>query len=208
MKRLIIGFIFLMSFAMHGCTKDEEPPVSTDDLILFWSNRDGNGEIYSMDKEGTNVRRLTDNTANDFNPQWSPDGRKIVFESARDGNREIYAMNADGSGQTRLTENTALDWLPQWSPDGTKIMYQYWSHSSPMGIYVMDSGGNNKRLLFTGSMDYFDDPQWMPDGKEIILGCNKLQKWNIYILDVNSATETNLTENSGADNYLYLAYPN
>jgi Tol biopolymer transport system component len=85
-------------------------------MIAFQSSRDGNYEIYVMNADGTEQTRLTDNSARDMNPSWSPDGRKIAFHSRRDGNNEIYIMNADGSEQRNLTNNPAHDWLPSWSP--------------------------------------------------------------------------------------------
>ncbi|MEP6569530.1 MAG: hypothetical protein ABJC10_07135 [Acidobacteriota bacterium] len=77
-------------------------------------------EIYVMNADGSNLMRLTNNTAEDFDPSWSPDGAKIAFASDRDGsppyrNSEIYVMNADGSNQTRLTNNAqAYSFGPAW----------------------------------------------------------------------------------------------
>lgn len=82
--------------------------------IAFRSNRSGNNEIYVMNADGTNVQRLTQNSAEDLGPAWSPDGNQIAFSSTRDGNSEIYVMNADGSGQTRITNTPYneddIDW--------------------------------------------------------------------------------------------------
>lgn len=72
--------------------------------LAFMSSRDGNFEIYVMNSDGSDQRRLTDQGENDHDPSWSPDGRRIVFMSRRDGNPEIYVMNADGSDQRRLTD--------------------------------------------------------------------------------------------------------
>ena len=59
--------------------------------------RDGNYEIYVMNIDGSEQVRLTNNTAVDLEPSFSPDGFKIAFDSNRDGNYEIYIMNMDGS---------------------------------------------------------------------------------------------------------------
>jgi Tol biopolymer transport system component/plastocyanin len=107
--------------------EDFDPAWSPDgSKIAFTSNRDGgnsNYEIYVMNADGSNHRRLTvspaANPSWDHEPTWSPDGSKIAFSSARDGNYEIYVMNADGSGQTNLTNSAGNDDQPSWQPLGS-----------------------------------------------------------------------------------------
>ena len=83
--------------------------VDTQAQIAFVSHRDGNPEIYLMDINGKNQRRLTNNRHEDWYPSWSPDGKRIVFHSNRDGHvidgrptDEIYVMDADGNNQFPL----------------------------------------------------------------------------------------------------------
>ena len=110
--------------------------VSTADTPAF-PNPGGDAEIYVMNPDGSGVvSRLTDNTAYDSTPDWSPDGKEIAFSSTRDGKSAIYKMNADGSGQTKIdyqapcidSQDSDLprcigDGYPVWSPDGTKIAF-------------------------------------------------------------------------------------
>ena len=91
-------------------------PAEKPDHIVFVSERDGNKEIYVMKVDGTDIVRLTNNTANDLAPASSPDGRRIAFTSDRDGDKGIHVMNTDGTGVVRLTNNAAEDSEPSWSP--------------------------------------------------------------------------------------------
>ncbi len=96
-------------------TSDTAPAPSPDgSKIAFMSlTREGAGnyEIYIMNSDGQNIVRLTNNSANDGLPTWSPDGKTIAFVSDRDGTWGIWAMNPDGSNQRKL-------FTMQGSPDG------------------------------------------------------------------------------------------
>src|SRR5262252_179734 len=91
--------------------------------VAYASNVSGNYEIYLVNGDGTDPVQLTSNGADDLDPTFSPDGRKIAFITNRDGNFEIYVMNADGSTQTRLTNTAGNEYDPSWSPGGTKIAF-------------------------------------------------------------------------------------
>ncbi len=70
---------------------DRDPAWSPESgRIAFYSDRDGNNDIYVMDADGGNVRNLTRHPANEYHPTWSPDGTRIAFSSDRDGTGEIY----------------------------------------------------------------------------------------------------------------------
>ena len=69
-----------------------------------------------MNPDGSDIRQLTTDPANDRGGFGTPDGSFIVFNSAREGNDEIYVMRADGSDQTRLTFSAGNDYMPNWGP--------------------------------------------------------------------------------------------
>ena len=73
-------------------------PVPVIQRIAFRSDRDGNWEIYVMDKDGSNHTRLTTNSAQDIEPAWSPDGSKTAFTSDRDGDWEVYLVKRTAAG--------------------------------------------------------------------------------------------------------------
>ncbi len=137
--------------------------------IVFYSKRDGNTEIYTMNSDGTNQRRLTFNEASDGLGSWSPNGRQIVFDSERDGNWEVYVMNADGTNQHRLTHHPRVDADPDWSPDGSQIAFLSAQNGGPdhkFNIFVMDTDGGNVRQV-TDSF-FAQRPRWSPDGEWIL----------------------------------------
>src|SRR5210317_1299829 len=74
--------------------------------ILFESNRDGNWEIYLMNNDGTDQKRLTFDGGNDRRPSWHPDGKKIVFESDRTGQFELYVLQLADKQLIKLTNTS------------------------------------------------------------------------------------------------------
>jgi len=147
---LLLGGVLLVSVWAQAPQKAQ---------IAFTSNRDGNAEIYVMDTDGNNSRRLTNNPADDFCPAWSPDGKMIAFFSDRDGNAEIYVMDADGNNPRNLTNNPAGDFYPVWSPDGKMIAFTSIMRDGNPEIYVMDADGKNPRNL-TNNPAFDADPKW------------------------------------------------
>ena len=94
---------------------DLAPAWSPDgDIVAFVSIRDGNGEIYIMESDGSRQLRLTTNGADDLGPVWSPDGNQMAFVSHLYGPSEIFIMDDDGGNQRRLTTNDAEDHSPDW----------------------------------------------------------------------------------------------
>ncbi len=199
--------------------------------IAFISQRDGHFrddipgipdvptfEIYVMDANGGNQRRLTNNPASDYAPSWSPDGKRIVFCSDRDGHvdangwptSEIYVMNADGGNPQNLTENRNNDRSPSWSPDGKRIAFEA-DRNRERGdhnyeIYAMDADGGNPQNL-TNNPEEDRSPSWSPDGKRIVFSAvreghfkNNLDTTSeIYVMDADGGNQQRLTENRNND---------
>ena len=84
--------------------------------ILFVAPNGATADVYSMNPDGSDVRQLTTDPANDKGAYSTWDGRFIIFNSARDGNDEIYVMRPDGSQQTRITFTPGNDYMPTWGP--------------------------------------------------------------------------------------------
>ncbi|MCP4135352.1 MAG: DUF5050 domain-containing protein [bacterium] len=170
---------------------------NTTSLIVFASDRDDRYEyeIYVMNTDGSNQKRLTDTDSNDWYPSWSPDGSQIVFTSKRDGGYgEIYVMNVDGSNPTRLTDNNVMDRSPSWSPDGSQIAFHSGSFTE-FEIYVMDTDGENRTSITNSSGDD-SFPCWSPDGSQIAFQSKRDGNYEIYVMNANGSNQTNITNNS------------
>ncbi len=100
-------------------------PAGFGQRVAFMSARDGNWEVYVVNLDGSGLKRLTENGAQDGLPTWSPDGRSIAFVSNRSGNWAIWVMNADGTNQRKLFDlgggygSGEYDWTRErisWAP--------------------------------------------------------------------------------------------
>ena len=165
--------------------------------IAFNSNRDGNDEVYVMNADGSNQHNLTNHSAGDYHPTWSPDGRSITFYSNRDGNDEIYVMANDGSHLRRLTNDDASDRAPAWSPTGMQIVF-YSDRDGNWEIYVMDFDGANPQRLTNHSADDWL-PTWSPDGTQILFCSARDGNLEIYVMNADGTDQRRLTNDSGYD---------
>ena len=191
---VVLVVMFLAAGATQGspALSQSLTASSTNGRIAFVSG----GEIYVMNADGSGQTNLTNNTAWDSSPAWSPDGSKIAFVSSRDGNDEIYVVNADGSGVTRLTYNNErdFDWAPSWSPDGSKIAFTFCCLDDKKGIYVMNADGSGVTKLIQWGWGTFDfGPSWSPDGSKIAFpSCPGLGP-GICVINIDGTGLTNLT---------------
>jgi len=149
-------------------------------------------DIYTINRDGSDLRRLTHNDVYTSEGVLSPDGKRIVFTSLKDGDLEIYTMNADGSDVRRLTNTPGYDGGAWWSPDGKRIVYranhptdstelrayrdllsQRLVRPARVELFIMNADGSDQRQITRlGGANF--GPSWTPDGKRIIFASNYL----------------------------------
>ncbi len=125
-------------------------------------------EIYLMNSDGSNVRRLTQSRGYDGGPFFSADGKKITWRRfTPDGSKaEIFTMDIDGSKQKKVTELNALSWAPFFHPSGRYIIFT----TSVLGyanfeLFIVDAEGLGKPVRVTTNEGFDGLPTFSPDGK-------------------------------------------
>jgi TolB protein len=180
-------------------------------------------DIYTVNRDGSDLRRLTHYDVYTAEGVLSPDGKKIVFTSLKDGDLEIYTMNVDGSDVRRLTTTPGYDGGPWWSPDGTQIVYranhptdstelaQYRAllaqrlvRPSRVELFVMNADGSNQRQITRlGGANF--GPSWTPDGRRIVFSSNYKNprggNFDLYLINPDGSGLEQLTTSPVFDGF-------
>ena len=193
---------------------DQLPSWSPDGTkVAFLSHRDNTidsrgyatSELYVMNADGSNARRITNNTAYEYSPTWSPDGTKLAYtreSSEQAKTADVYTINVNGTGETRVT--ALLDFSNpghlDWSPNGTKIALDMapGDGTRQPGVFVMNADGSGLTRLTVDPGDGFLHPEWSPDGTKLAYArcvdqetCNKA----IYTMNADGSALAQLSNN-------------
>jgi Tol biopolymer transport system component len=180
-------------------------------------------DIYTVKRDGTNLRRLTHNDVYTAEGVLSPDGKKIVFTSLKDGDLDIYTMNADGTNVRRLTNTPGYDGGAWWSPDGKQIVYranhptdsaelrtyrdllaQHLVRPAKVELFLMNTDGSNQhQITHLGGANF--GPSWTPDGKKIIFSSNYLSprsgNFDLFLINPDGSRLEQLTFEESFDGF-------
>lgn len=160
---------------------------------------DGAPEIFTVDADGKNLKRLTNHKAIDLSPTWSPDGARIAFVSDRTGAPQVYVMNADGSGQRRLTFDGSYNTAPAWSPDGRWIAYET-RVGGQFDIWLIDPEGRTNVPVVTNPRSD-EAPSWSPDSRKLAFHSQRRGKADVYVVDLDGENPRRLTEAAGENTH-------
>ena len=183
---IIVSYIYrgVRETPAHGNPHNQNylPAWSPDgSKIAFVSQRDGNPEIYVMNRDGSGVRRMTSSPAVDVSPTWSPSGNQIAWVSDRSGTPHIYVMNADGTGQRLLIGNGYCD-RPTWSTAPfNEIAYSV--RTGPgfdVFIYSFATGESHR---LTDGIGTNESPVFSPNGRHVAFTSTRSGKSQIFTID-------------------------
>ncbi|HXB08166.1 MAG TPA: hypothetical protein VNW04_13645, partial [Puia sp.] len=159
------------------------------------------GDIWVVDKNGGEAKRITSTAATESDAHFSPDGRSIAFTSNRSGTTAVYVVSAEGGIPRRLTWYPAPTAARGWTPDGQRVLYACARETAPVNynrLWSVPASGGTSTLLpapwgFDGSLS--------PDGKKIVV--DRVSRWDVefrhyrggqntplQIMDLGSLAET------------------
>ena len=179
-----------------------------DGRILFTSTKDGDPELYVMQPDGSDVKRLTNTPGYDGGGFFSPDCSKIVWRASRPegaaldqfkallardrvkpSKLEIFVADADGTNVVQVTNNGAANFAPYMHPDNKRLLYVS-NHADPNGrnfdVYLIGIDGSGEvRITYNPTFDGF--PMWTHDGKRLAFSSNRGNtrrgETNVFVAD-------------------------
>ncbi|MGI8436930.1 MAG: M28 family peptidase, partial [Chthoniobacterales bacterium] len=150
------------------------------------------GDIYLMNADGSNVRRLTTEPGYDGGPFFSPDGQRILWRHFEENGMiaDVWTMKLDGSDKQRVTDFKSMSWAPYFHPSGDYIIFT----SNKLGfenfeLFLVDAKGEHEpvRVTFTPGFDGL--PVFSPDGKKLCWTSGRTSdgKSQLFLADWNDA---------------------
>jgi TolB protein len=164
-------------------------------IAVVLSDEGEASDIFTVRRDGTRLKRLTNSRAIEVSPAWSPDGDKIAFVSDRAGAPQIYIMDADGKNPHRLTFNGSYNTHPSWSPDGNWIAYET-RVNAQFDIWLIDPDGEVNIPLVTHPRSD-ESPSWSPNSRKLLFSSTRRGRADIYVIGRDGSNLRRLTESAG-----------
>ncbi len=155
-------------FASNRAAYDHE--LSKDDAERLKIDKQYFMDIYTMNSDGTDVKRLTDVPGYDGGPFFNKDGTKICWRrfTPKGDQAEVWIMNADGSGQHQVTKLGAMSWAPYFHPSGEYLIFTTNLQGfANFELYIVDVDGKHEPVRVTYTDGFDGLPVFSPDGKKL-----------------------------------------
>jgi Tol biopolymer transport system component len=210
---LFVSILFGYCRESIDAVEEPHPSPTKAPKIAFVSNRESSSyvfQLFIMDGDGTDVKRLTHDSSNYFCPRFSPDGLRILYYSQNGVEDEVYIIDINGEHCINLTNSPGNDRLPQFSPDGSKIAFVS-DRDGNEEIYVMNADGSDQRRLTTSSAADLC-PQFSPDSRKVLFystiydpyNFDNPETYDIYTIECDGTNLAQLTPDSA---YFHFSAP-
>ena len=163
--------------------------------LLYDSDLGGNMDLYRKRLPDGTPERLTTDSADDFFPALSPNGREVAFHSWRGGgSRDVYVMPLDGGPVQQVTNTPAQESSPRWSPDGQTLVFSYFG-VGPGAIWLARRTDGRWQAPVQ-RLDYGFWASWSPDGNQLVFG-SSLLGGSIWVMPADSGAPRLLADSTG-----------
>jgi hypothetical protein len=156
------GSLNLLPLMQDSATNMQAALAPDRTRIAFSSNRNGTFDLYLMDADGRNLRRLTTDAGNEGDPVWTPDGAQIVYSFTRGTTTQVGIIPVDGGEARPLTTTSGGNHSPAVSPDGRSIAFIS-VRDGNQEVYGMNLDGSNQRRL-TRTSERESSPRFFRNG--------------------------------------------
>ncbi|MBI3406385.1 MAG: PD40 domain-containing protein [Acidobacteria bacterium] len=162
--------------------------------IVFMSSMQGDPELFIIDSNGRNPKRLTYSAGGDTSPAWNPKtGQTIAFVSDRAGIPHLYLINTDGSNTEKITlpdMGYVID--PSWSPNGQLLAFSWRRPTGNYDLYVVDIA-SRQLIELTRDAGRNERPSWAPDGRHLVFESTRSGTRHIWTMLADGSQARQLT---------------
>ena len=162
------------------------------DKIVFVSDRNGNEEIYIMDADGENQKRLTSNVTKDYSPQLSRNGKKIAYVSEMGNGVQVNIMDSDGGNVVKPPVDSGNMNNPHWCPQSEQVSF-ITDREGQIDVYVINSDGTDMLKVTDDNLEE-DLGNWSPNAEWVVYAISQGEDKGVYMRNPRGVDVIQLTQ--------------
>ncbi|MDR0822394.1 MAG: Tol-Pal system beta propeller repeat protein TolB [Endomicrobium sp.] len=165
--------------------------------IAFINNNTKYKELYTIDYDGHNLKRLTRDNKLNILPKWAPSGRQILYTSYLFNNPDLFALDLVRNKRIVISNYQGLNSAAAYSPDESKILLTL-SRGRYPNLYMINKSGKILQRM-TGGYNIDTSPSFSPNGQEVVFISDRLGYPQMYIMNASGSNVRRLPTNGHCD---------